>query len=99
VRLRIHEDIGTIKNCFAAADERLKRAATIEDRSQAEEERHEAMGDLFAAKQELADLFILLLRHAAEHRPTALRIYLADLLREDFGSLAQAIAQVEACRK
>jgi hypothetical protein len=84
---------------FEAADRRARRAATISDREVAESERREAAGAFWAVGEDLADLFLLLLRYACRHRPEALAAYLADVLDQEIGPLAEAVARLERGRK
>jgi hypothetical protein len=83
---------------FADADAQLWRARVRGDKGEleaAEDERQKANGDFFAATQEMADLFLLLLRQCLALRKDALRLYLADALSDDFAELADAIVAIK----
>lgn len=83
-----------------AAEERAQHAAVMYDQQDpaAEQERLEAAGEHHALRQDLADLFLLLLRVTAEERPEQLRLHLADLLEPTLEPLADAIASLEGRR-
>jgi hypothetical protein len=94
----LRADLVRIAERFAEADRRAWEAATTADREgreAAEDERREAAGAFWAAGRELAELLLLLLRHAADHQPDAVRAYLADMLRPELEPLARAIARLE----
>jgi hypothetical protein len=94
----IRAELEQIANQYEAADRRAKRAATIPVREAAEDERREAEGDFWAAGEQLADLFLLMIRHCKQYRPDILQLYLAELLRPELEPLAQAIIRMEARR-
>ena len=73
----VRADIDRITQLYEAADFRAHTAATIENREVAEGERRAANGDFWAAGEELADLFLLMLRFAMQHRPEVIRQCLA----------------------
>jgi hypothetical protein len=95
VRSLIRAELDRITERFDAADRRAKRATTIEDREAAEAERQDAAAEFWAASADLADLFLLLFRHATKHQPDALRAYIVALLRPELDPIAQAIANLE----
>jgi hypothetical protein len=79
----LRADLGRAASGCAMAEDRAWRAAVAGDagdREAAEEERREAAGDFWAVRQDLADLLLLLLRKAVEHRGSALCLYGLDLL-------------------
>jgi hypothetical protein len=80
---------------YERADGIAKSAQTAADRAHAEDLRREASASFWEASVELGDLFLLLLRHAIDHRPEAVRAYLMKALGEDFQELADAVALVE----
>ena len=84
---------------FDAADRRIRQARTIPDREAAEAERRETMGDYYAASAALGDLFLLLFRHAMQHRQEALQTHLVSLLDPELDQLADAIAESERRRR
>ena len=94
-------DLNGIAERFAAANDRAHRAAVTEDAAglaAAEDERFEVAGEFWAAGQELGDLLMLLLRHALDHRPDALRMYLTEALKPELQPLAAAVAKLEGRR-
>src|SRR5262249_16085342 len=103
----LRAELAAITARYEAADHRAKRAETIEDRDQAEEEKREAAGDFWAAEADLADLLLMLLRLAIRHQPAALGQYLyravelqllevADQYAREQRSQAKAIVSLEA---
>jgi uncharacterized damage-inducible protein DinB len=83
----LRAELHRLAEAFAAADRAAWRARVFLDRGdeRAEGERLEALGQFEAASRQLADLLLLLLRHALRHRAGALRGLLHDaLLDEDF---------------
>jgi hypothetical protein len=83
---------------FAEAEQRAQSARVYQqqgERAAAEAESMEAAGAYHAASRALADLFLLLLRHAKQHCPDALRTYFVELLRPELDELADAIVAVE----
>jgi hypothetical protein len=79
----LRADLLRIAAGCAEAEGRAWRAAVAGDAGQleaAEAERQEAAGLFWAVSQDLADLLLLLLRKAAEHRGGALCLYGLDLL-------------------
>jgi hypothetical protein len=95
-RSQVRADLAKIGERFAAADSRAKRAARIPDREAAEAERREAEGEFWAAGLDLADLLLLLLRYALQHRPDALRMYLAEALRSELEPIVESLAKLES---
>jgi hypothetical protein len=95
LRSAVRLEIADIADRFAAADLRMKTAATFADREQAEAERREANGDFWAAEEDLADLLLLLLRYTLVHRPDALRFYLTEALRPELEAIIEIIAKQE----
>jgi hypothetical protein len=91
----VRADLERIAERYAAADRRACRAQSIEDYDAAEAERREIAGEFWAAGSELADLLLLLLRHALQHQPDALRLYLAEALRPELGPITAALANLE----
>jgi hypothetical protein len=100
-------EIAAIAARFEAADRRAKRAATLEDRDQAEAERLEASGDFWAAEADLADLLLMLFRLALRHQPNALGQYvyqavelqfleIGDRFARELQRLSEAVARLEA---
>jgi hypothetical protein len=82
----VQAELTRIAERFAAASSAAWRATVAEDTGQrdaAEGERQEAAGEFFAAGLALADLLLLLLRQAAEHRAPALCLHLLKLLAGD----------------
>jgi hypothetical protein len=100
MRTGVREELLQIAERFATADQRMHRAAVRGDQGDREAaawERSEARGDYQAASRDLADLLLLLVRHALEHRPDALRLYLRELLAD---AIADAVAAaVDATRR
>ena len=81
------------------AAHRACRAATgLPDREAAEAVRREAAGELWYFRQGLADLALLLIRHALEYRREALCASLAEALRPELDLLAESIAKLEGHR-
>lgn len=60
----LRNEIATIAERFGSADKQLKAAADGTEREEAERERMEAAGEFWAASNDLAQLFLLMLRHA-----------------------------------
>jgi hypothetical protein len=94
----IRAEIAQIVERFAEADRRAKRAVAIPDRHAAEDERREAAGEYWGAGNDLAQLFLLLIRYALQHEPDALRLYLVEAIRPELKALAEAITRLEARR-
>ncbi len=92
----LRADLEAITKRFEAADRRAKQAVSLLDREAAEAQRREAEGDFWAAGMQVADLFLLLLRYGIRHRPEALRLYLAELLRPELAPIVEALARLEA---
>jgi hypothetical protein len=92
---RLRDELGSIADRYEAAREAERRAATIEDRELAEEARRDAVGQYWAASRDLAELPLLLLRHALQSRSEELAMYLAEALRPELTPLAEAIAVLE----
>jgi hypothetical protein len=99
LRSLLRADLERIANQFAAADRRAKQAPTLADREEAEAVRRQAAGEFWAMGSEVAHLFLLLLRVAAERERETVRLYLRDLLREEIGELAVAVARLEGGRR
>jgi hypothetical protein len=93
--LLLRAELARIAERFEQAERRAKSASTIEDREAAESERREAEGDFWAVTADLADLLLLLFRHAITHQPDALRAYIVALLRPELDPMAEAIANLE----
>lgn len=94
----LRSDLARITERFARAGEmawRATAAGATGEADEAEDQRREAAGEFWAAGQELADLLLLLLRYALNHRPDALRLYLAEALRPELEPLFAAIAEME----
>jgi hypothetical protein len=89
------EELGRLRALYEEADRLARSAATAADRAQAEDLRLEADASFWAASMELADLFLLLLRHCIDHRKDVLRAYLIRVLGEDFQELADQIGLLE----
>jgi hypothetical protein len=90
----VRAELQAILERFDEADRRMCRAQVLGDRAAAdvaEDERREAMGDRYAAGLALADLWLLLTRHALEYRADAARQLLADVLGEEFDAIAEAL--------
>jgi hypothetical protein len=97
-RSLVRAEIARITERFEAADARLKRAQAMSDPDQAkaaEDEKREAAADFWAAADGLADLFLLMLRYAAEHRPEQLCQALAGGMRAELYPIAEAVARLE----
>ncbi len=88
----LRAEVAKLLQDFDVADRRAKRATTLPEREAAEAERRAAAGDFWTAGQQLAELFLLLLRYAKRHQPEAVRVYLVDLLQPELNELAEAIA-------
>jgi hypothetical protein len=95
-RSLVRADLAAIAERFEDAGRRIKRATTISDREAAEAERRDAVGDFWAAEDDLADLLLLLIRCCEQHRPDVLRLYLAEVLRTELEPIVDALAKVEA---
>lgn len=94
----VRAEIARITAMYEAADARRKRAQAMSDPDEveaAEAEKREASADFWAAADGLADLFLLMLRYAAEHRPEQLCQAMAGALRTELVPLAEAIVQLE----
>jgi hypothetical protein len=94
----LRADLLRVAERFQEASDTAWRAAVAVDagaRDAAEEERWAAAGAFHAAREELADLGLLLLRHALELRADAVRLYLSEALRPELQALAAAIVELE----
>jgi hypothetical protein len=92
----IREHLAEIAERYAAAERREWQARVqgdAGDLAAAELERQEAQGDYHAASLELADLLLLLLRHAIRQRPDALRDLLLRVLTDPVTDIALAVQQ------
>ncbi len=90
-----------IAECCQAAADLAHRAAVAEEtggREAAEAERQEAAADFWKAGAELAHLCLLLIRHACDHQPDALRLYIVELLRPELEPIVKAIVRLESRR-
>jgi hypothetical protein len=86
----IRQEIARIADRFASADQRLHAAQVMgqpEEADLAEEERREALGEFWSFSQDLADLQLLLLRHANQKRRDALEAALLLPLHDAIESL------------
>jgi hypothetical protein len=63
-RSAVRREIAEITERFEQADRRARAAQTVEDWEAAEAERREINGQFWVATEDLASLFLLLLRHA-----------------------------------
>lgn len=87
----LRSDLNRIAERFARAGEKAWEATAAGILGDAEEEeRLEAAGEFWAAGQELADLLLLLLRYALNHRNDALRLYLVEALRPELEAITRA---------
>lgn len=87
----VRAELRRICERWEEADRRFKEARARAERgelSQAELDRWEAQGDWFGCSRELADLAVLLLRHAVKHHAEALRPLLVEILRPQLDALA-----------
>ena len=92
----IREDLRVLCERAVAAERRLHVAQVRDgDREAAEDERRAALGEHFAAGQAIADLGLLVVRHALAYRQEALAAYLADALRPELQAIADAITRLE----
>jgi hypothetical protein len=94
----LRDDLLRIAERFQAASDTAWRAAVAGDadaREAAESKRREAAGEYHAAREALADLGLLLLRHALELRPDAVRLYLLEALKPELQAFARAIVELE----
>ena len=91
----LRAELGSYADRMAAADRHAREATTQADRDVAEQQRREAMGRHYALEMDMADLFVLLLRHAIEHRPHEVRLLLADALRAELAPIIETIARLE----
>ncbi len=94
----VGEELSRICRRFEAADQRARSADTAPDRAAALTERDEAAGEFYAAEMGLADLLLTMFRVAVGHRPDALRMYMAELLRPELEPVLEAVARLEARR-
>src|SRR5262249_35803481 len=105
-RSPLRRELAAITHRYEAADQRAKRAQTVEDRDLAEEEKREAAGDFWAAERDLAELQLLLLRLAFRLQPAALGqslyraldlhfLNLADQFTREQREQAEAVASLE----
>jgi hypothetical protein len=95
------EELRQLAERWAEADRRAWAATVAEqagDREPAEDARREAAGDHQALSADLADLYLLLQRHAEEHRADTLRLSIVQLLagdREALRALGRLIREAE----
>jgi hypothetical protein len=89
------EELGRLRALYEEADRLAKSGESAADRARGEDLRREADATLWAASMELADLFLLIQRHAIDHRRDTVRAYLMLVLGPDFQELADQIALVE----
>ena len=97
----LRADLLAIAGKFHRADKQAWRARVLGEQgklAEAEDARMDANGEYYAASWDLADLLLLLLRHALMHRRDILRQYLADALAPELTELAEAIVRAERGR-
>jgi hypothetical protein len=90
-RSLVRREIDRLTTEWEEADRLSRQAPTHADREKAEEERRELAGRFWSLREQLADLCLLLLRYAREHREDALRLYLLDVLRPALVELVREI--------
>jgi hypothetical protein len=95
----VRRELQQILERFDAADRRMLAARKPGDKEAAEAERREVMADFYGGSEALADLLLLLLRHAGQRRTAALRAALLDLLAPELRELAGAVAALERRRR
>lgn len=94
-RSLLRVDLIAIAERFDRADQLARRAQTQADREAAEALRRDAAGQLWASQLDLADLFLLLLRQALQHRRAALASYLTEALQDELEPIAATVARLE----
>jgi hypothetical protein len=90
----LHEELSAIAERFRTAEQKLRRARAFKNAGQHDDavaEEWEALGDFHAAGEAAADLFLLLLRLALEHRPEAVHLHLADVIRAEVRPVATGV--------
>ncbi len=100
-RSLVRAEIARITGRFECADARMKRAQAMSDPDEvqaADAEKREAAADFWGAADGLADLFLLMLRYAAEHRPEQLCQALARGMRGELLPITEAVARMEKRR-
>jgi hypothetical protein len=80
---------------FEAADQRLQESIVTGERTEAEAAALEATGEYWEASREIADLLLLLLRHAMRHHRDVLHEFIVNLLRPQLNELADALYRLE----
>ena len=98
LRSAVRRDLAAITERFEEGTRRLWQARTTEDREQAEAIRRDAEGLFFSAREQLADLFLLMLRCCVELRGEALRMYLTESLAPELDAIANVVANQEGRR-
>lgn len=88
-------ELGRIADRFDAAERLARHSRSQIEREAAEAARLDALGEHWAASMDLADLLLLLVRKAMQHRPDALRTYLVDLLRPELEPISEALIRLE----
>jgi hypothetical protein len=91
IRYLVNQELEAIVARAARAQRRLREPQTPEEWQAAEAELWEARGELHAARSELAELGLYLLRFALDMQPDALRALLTQALRPELESLAEAV--------
>jgi hypothetical protein len=89
------EELGRLRAVYEEGDRLAKSGESAADRARGEDMRREAEASFWAASVELGDLWLLLFRHAINHRKDTVRAYLMLVLGDDFRELADYIALVE----
>jgi hypothetical protein len=80
---------------FEAADQRARAEHDPDARGDAEAAALEATGEHWEASREIADLLLLLLRHAMRHHRDVLHEFIVNLLRPQLNELADALYRLE----
>jgi cobalamin biosynthesis Co2+ chelatase CbiK len=91
----IGRELGRIADKFQQTNNRLHRSQTIEDCTDAEDERREIAGEFWAAEHELAHLYLLLRRLAQQHEPDAVKLYAIEAIRPELQPIVESLAKME----
>jgi hypothetical protein len=97
----LSRDLTRLAERFALAERQARQAAVLGERGQrdaAEAERDTAAAAYFELGAAAGELLLFLLRQAQQYQRDALRLYLADALREELDEIREAVARLENTR-
>jgi hypothetical protein len=98
VRSLLGREVLRIGEAFEAADLLYQTSHDPADKELGEELRRRATAEFWSCGEQMADLFLTLLRYCLAHRPEALRRYLMDVLGPELTPMMKAVAEMEGKR-